>query len=275
MLNILFLGDIFGKVGRRLVARELGGLRRAHHLDFVIANGENCAAGVGITPKIMQSLFDLGIDVLTGGNHIFQNKDILPVMNEEPRLLRPANFPPQTPGYGYGVFAAKSGADIAVINLQGRVFMDPIDCPFRTADELIARIGQDWGEIPIIVDFHAEATAEKRAMGYYLDGRVSAVIGTHTHVPTADETLLPQGTAYISDIGCCSALNSVIGVDIKKSIEFMTTAMPIRLTPQKGRGVLMGVLLQLDGKRACQAPQRIYILEEEGAEAETEGGNDD
>lgn len=275
MLNILFLGDIFGKVGRRIVARELGGLRRAHYLDFVIANGENCAAGIGITPKIMHSLFDLGIDVLTGGNHIFQNKDILPIMGEEPRLLRPANFPPKVPGYGYGVYPTKSGAKIAVINLQGRVFMDPIDCPFRTADALIAKIEQDQGKIPIIVDFHAEATAEKQAMGYYLDGRVSAVIGTHTHVPTADETILPKGTAYISDIGCCSALNSVIGVEIEKSIELMTTAMPVRLSPQKGRGVLMGVLLQLEGERACQPPQRIYMLEEEDIEVEPEGESDD
>lgn len=275
MTSILFLGDIVGKVGRRIVARELGGLRRRYHLDLVIANGENSAGGIGITPKVMDLLFDLGVDVITGGNHIFKNKDILPVFGEEPRLLRPANFPPRAPGSGYGIFEAKDGTKVGVINLQGRVFMNPIDCPFRTADAVIEELREKAGEVPIIVDFHAEATAEKMAIGHYLDGRVSAVIGTHTHVPTADETILPKGTAYITDAGCCAAANSVIGVDRDKAIEYMLTNMPVRLTPQKGPAVLMGVLLQLEEGGRCSLPRRIQILEEEDEFLLQDGDEDD
>lgn len=275
MTDILFLGDIVGRVGRRIVARELGGLRRRYHLDLVIANGENSAGGIGITPKVMDLLFDLGVDVITGGNHIFKNKDILPVFGEEPRLLRPANFPPRAPGSGYGIFEAKDGTKVGVINLQGRVFMDPIDCPFRTADAVIEELREKAGEVPIVVDFHAEATAEKMAIGHYLDGRVSAVIGTHTHVPTADETILPKGTAYITDAGCCAAANSVIGVDRDKAIEYMLTNMPVRLTPQKGPAVLMGVLLQLEEGGRCSLPRRIQILEEEDEFLLQDGDEDD
>jgi len=205
--GVLFLGDIIGRPGRRAMDKFLPGLIKKYAPSMIIANGENAAGGSGITEDIGNELF-LRVDVLTSGNHIWDKKEALPYLDREPRLLRPANYPPGNPGRSSYVFQHDSGVKAAVLNLQGRVFMEPLDCPFRRADEEIAALSV---QTPIIiVDFHAEATSEKQALGWYLDGRASAVIGTHTHVPTADEKLLPKGTAYITDAGMVGGRDAVM-----------------------------------------------------------------
>jgi hypothetical protein len=247
-VKILFIGDIYGQPGRRAVRERLPGLVSEFAPDLVLANGENAAAGFGITPPLVEELLAMGIAVLTSGNHIWDKKEIVPHLAADPegRLLRPANYPGDSPGKGLHVGKTLSGLQYAVINLQGRVFMPAIDCPFRTADALIAKLPP---HVKVrIVDFHAEATSEKRAMGWYLDGRVTAVLGTHTHVPTADETVQPQGTAYITDLGMTGPYDSVIGVEKAMIIERFLKATPARFDVAKGDVRLCGVLIEADAE---------------------------
>jgi metallophosphoesterase (TIGR00282 family) len=220
-MNILMIGDVIGKPGRRAVAALVPELRKELSLDLVIANGENAAAGFGLTEATAQEIFDGGVDVITSGNHIWDNKDIIPILDKEAPILRPLNYPAAAPGRG---MLTQKG--VTVLNLQGRTFMADIDCPFRAADAALASVPE--GSV-VIVDMHAEATSEKQAMGRYLDGRVSAVIGTHTHVPTADARVLPRGTAYVTDIGMAGPSESVIGNEIEAVLERFLTGLPVRL----------------------------------------------
>ena len=215
------IGDVIGKPGRKAVAGLLPGLREELKLDLVIANGENAAAGRGLTPGTAQELFDAGVDVLTSGNHIWDQKEILTIIDKESAILLPANYPPLAPGRG--VLTQKG---VTVLNLQGRTFMLEIDDPFRAADAALAGLGE---RAIVFVDMHAEATSEKQAMGRYLEGRVSAVVGTHTHVPTADARILPGGTAYVTDVGMVGPMESIIGCDIQAVLRRFTTGMPARL----------------------------------------------
>jgi metallophosphoesterase (TIGR00282 family) len=225
-LKILFIGDIVGRPGRQMVARHLASLVDRHLLDLVIANAENAAAGFGVTADVVAELLDAGIDVLTTGNHVWDKKESLPILEQEPRLLRPANYPPGLPGRGWGVFRTSAGVPVGVVNLEGRVFMSNLDCPFRSADAILEEFP---GKPPVVlVDFHAETTSEKGALGAYLDGRVSAVLGTHTHVQTADERLMPGGTAFISDVGMTGSRDSVIGIRKELSVERFLTQLPVR-----------------------------------------------
>jgi metallophosphoesterase (TIGR00282 family) len=242
--GILFLGDIVGQQGRRAVQRFLTHLVKKYSPAIVIANGENAAGGVGITEEIGRDLF-LQVDVLTSGNHIWDKKEALPYLDREPRLLRPANYPAGNPGRGSYIYQ-DGGVKIAVLNLQGRVFMEAIDCPFRRADAEVELLGR---EAPIIIiDFHAEATSEKQALGWYLDGRVSAVIGTHTHVPTADEKILPGGTAFITDAGMCGGYRSVIGIRKEQAIQKFLSGRPQRFEPSKEGLALSWVFIEADAK---------------------------
>ncbi len=245
-MKILFIGDIFGQPGRRIVKDTLPELRRELQPDLVLANAENAAAGFGITPSLVDELLDLDIAVLSSGNHIWDKKEILPWFREQVngRLLRPANYPPDAPGSGVFVGKTPAGISYAVINLQGRVFMPTIDCPFRKADELLHSIPEE-AKIRI-VDLHAEATSEKQALGWYLDGRVTAVLGTHTHVPTADEIVLPQGTAYITDVGMTGPYESIIGMERQSVIQKFLDQLPTRFEVASGDVRLCGVLLEVD-----------------------------
>jgi hypothetical protein len=245
-MKILFIGDIFGQPGRRMVKETLPRLQEEFGPDLVLANAENAAAGFGITPALTEELLDLGIQVLTSGNHIWDKKEIYAYLNEhaDGRLLRPANYPAGAPGHGLYVGSTRGGTDYAVLNLQGRVFMLPIDCPFRTADAQLARIPP---EVKIrIVDIHAEATSEKISLGWYLDGRVTAVLGTHTHIPTADEAVLPQGTAYVTDLGMTGPYDSVIGIEKQIVIQKFLNQMPTRFEVAKGDVRLSAVLIEAD-----------------------------
>jgi len=242
--RILFIGDVFGQPGRRILKQTLPDLVEEYAPDLVLANGENAAGGFGITPALVEELLAMGIAVLTSGNHIWDKKEILPYLADhaDGRLLRPANYPGPSPGHGLYVGSTRSDINYAVINLQGRIFMPPIDCPFRTADKLLEQIG---GEVQIrIVDMHAEATSEKLALGWYLDGRVTAVVGTHTHVPTADEMVLPRGTAYITDLGMTGPYDSVIGVEKRAVIEKFLSQVPARFDVAKGDVRLSAVLIE-------------------------------
>ncbi|HVQ76844.1 MAG TPA: TIGR00282 family metallophosphoesterase [Candidatus Binatia bacterium] len=242
-LTVLCVGDIFGEPGRRALAALLPRLRKQHDVDFTIVNIENAAAGAGVTPQIARDTLDLGVDVMTSGNHIWDKKEIIEYIGKENLLLRPANFPPGTPGVGSIVIKAGPHR-VGVLNVMGRVFMPNLDCPFRTADEEIARLRRDT---PIVVvDFHCEATSESQAMGWYLDGRVSAVVGTHRHVQTADERLLPKGTAYITDLGMTGPTDSVIGVDPALALGRFLTQMPNRFEPAKGPAALHGAVIRID-----------------------------
>ena len=258
-MKILFIGDIVGQPGRRIVKEMLPGLRAEFSPDLVLANGENAAAGFGITPALVEELLDLGIAVLTSGNHIWDKKEILAYLNEhaDGRLLRPANYPGKAPGHGLYLGKTRDGLDYAVINLQGRVFMPSIDCPFRTADALLEKIPP---EVKIrILDFHAEATSEKRAFGWYVDGRVTAVLGTHTHVPTADEAVLPDGTAYITDLGMTGPYDSVIGIEKQSIIQKFIYQIPARFEVAKGDPSLSAVLIEADAVTGrALAIQRIF-----------------
>jgi len=245
-MKVLFIGDIFGHPGRRLVKEALPGLVEEFQPTLVLANGENAAAGFGITPPLVEELLDLGIAVLTSGNHIWDKKEIVPYFadHHDGRLLRPANYPAQAPGHGLYLGKTRAGDGYAVMNLQGRVFMPTIDCPFRAADALLAQIP---AEVKIrIVDVHAEATSEKVALGWYLDGRATAVIGTHTHIPTADETVLPGGTAYITDVGMTGPYDSVIGIEKQPIIQKFLNQIPARFEVAKGDNRLSAVLIDAD-----------------------------
>ena len=241
--GFLFLGDVIGRPGRRALKKFLPVLLEKYSPSLVIANGENAAGGIGITPDICRQLL-AHVDVLTSGNHIWDKRDAVEYLDQEPRLLRPANYPHPNPGKGTYRFETKEGFHVAVLNLQGRVFMEPIDCPFRASDREL-KLLQNKNAI-IIVDFHAEATSEKQAMGWYLDGRVSAVIGTHTHVPTADEKILPQGTAFITDVGMVGGYESVIGLKKEQAIERFLTSRPQRFEPDKRGLVSSSVYVEID-----------------------------
>nr|PZN87249.1 MAG: TIGR00282 family metallophosphoesterase [Pseudomonadota bacterium] len=247
-MRILFLGDVVGRSGRKAVLEALPGLRRRYRLDFVIVNGENAAGGFGITEQIFEELIGAGADVVTLGNHAFDQKETLVFIERQPRLLRPINFPPGTPGKGSGLFRAANGAEVLVINALGRVFMTEIDCPFRAVEHEVAACGMKRGSADaILVDFHAEATSEKQAMGYFLDGRVSGVIGTHTHAQTTDYRVLPGGTAYISDVGMCGDYNSILGMDTAEPINRFLTRIPReRFEPALGPATISGFAVEID-----------------------------
>jgi len=245
-MTILFIGDVFGEPGRKIVRRLLPDLVAEHHPDLIVANGENAAHGFGITPGLVDELLDTGIDVLTSGNHIWDRKEILPYFTDHPdgRLLRPANFPAGVPGEGLYLGRTRAGVPYAILNLQGRVFMASIDCPFRGADALLAQIPP---EVKIrILDMHAETTSEKVALGWYLDGRVTAVVGTHTHVPTADERVLPHGTAYITDVGMTGPYDSVIGIEKGMVIDKFLKQTPARFEVARDDVRLSAVLIEAD-----------------------------
>jgi len=237
---VLMIGDVIGRPGRRAVSRLLPGLIQQYGVDLVVANAENIAGGIGVTSATAQELLKAGVDVLTSGNHIWAEKEIIPYLDDEMPILRPLNYPPGVPGRGYLL-----SGQVMVVNLIGRTFMASFDCPFRAMDKLLAELKP---KPPVImVDFHAEATSEKVALGRYLDGRVSAVLGTHTHVGTIDAQLLPQGTAYVTDIGMTGPLDSIIGDDIAAVTRRFLTMIPHRLSVGKGRVVLNAVLVGVDG----------------------------
>jgi metallophosphoesterase (TIGR00282 family) len=243
-VKLLFIGDIFGHAGRRIVADHLGDIRTSQGIDVVIANVENSAAGFGVTPGVADELFRYGIDVMTSGNHIWDKKDIYGYFERQPRLLRPANYPPGVPGAGVYIHETKAGAQCAVINLQGRVYMPHTDCPFRKADEILEALPAD---VKVrFIDFHAEVTSEKMAMGWYVDGRVSAMVGTHTHIPTADTRILPGGTAYQTDCGMTGPYDSIIGVEKAPILQKFLQAMPTRMEAAKGSVELHSVIVEVD-----------------------------
>jgi len=243
-LRILFIADVFGGPGRKAVGALLPGLRKEKKVDFCILNAENAAGGFGLTIELAEEFLELGADMLTTGNHIWDRKEIYPHLESRRDILRPLNYPPNNPGRGAGVYHLKDGRAVAVINLEGRVFMRDLDCPFRTVLPVIDKLKE---ETPIVVvDFHAEASAEKVALGWYLDGRISALIGTHTHVQTADERVLPGGTGYITDAGMSGSLDGVIGVKKELAIKRFLTQTPNRFQPADSNLVMMGVLLTVD-----------------------------
>jgi len=243
-MRVLFIGDIFGKPGRKALFEKMHGLIQAHRIDFCVANVENAAAGFGVTPQIVEELLNAEIDVLTTGNHVWDKRAILPYLDQQPRLLRPHNYPPATPGTGLFIGDSRCGVRIAVLNLQGRVYLPSIDCPFVTGEAAVAEVGKKTNII--LVDFHAEATSEKQAFAWYMDGRVSAVVGTHTHVQTADERILPRGTAYITDLGMTGPYDSVIGSIPDLALERFLRQMPARLEPATGNPRFCGAVVEID-----------------------------
>lgn len=257
------VGDVVGKPGRRIVTETLPQLREEIGAEFVIANGENAAKGLGLTRETALPLFAAGVDVITLGNHTWAKKDAIAYFDEEQRILRPANYPSGTPGRGWGVFTTSSGAKIGVINLLGRIFMEPADCPFRTADQAIETIKDETGGA-IIVDMHGEATSEKSAMGWYLNGRVSAVVGTHTHVQTSDERVLSRGTGYITDVGMVGPENSILGLDVDAVVTKFVTLIPTRFEVADGPAVLHAVKIDVnEATGACLDIKRIKMGETE------------
>ncbi len=256
-MKVLFIGDIIGEPGRKMVRANIRSLVETHAPDLVIANGENAAGGFGITSEIAEELFALGIHVLTSGNHVWDKKEIEPYLTKQDRLIRPANYPAGNPGYGSVVISTKAGK-AAVLNLEGRVFMSNLENPFRVAEQEIEKLKK---ETPVvIIDFHAEATSEKAALALHLDGKASAVIGTHTHVQTADERVLTKGTAFITDAGMTGPTDSVIGVKKEQAIARFLYQTPHRFEIPKGPVHLNAVLLDIDGKTGkAKAIERIYL----------------
>lgn len=244
-MNLLFLGDIFGKPGRRAVSELLADLRKEFSIDFCVANGENAAAGAGITHDIAAELLQNGIDVLTGGNHTWDRREGVSVLDDELAVLRPANYPPSVSGRGVGVYPC-GDERIAVVSLVGRVFLPPVDCPFQKIDEILDSLASVTSIV--MVDIHAEATSEKRALGWYLDGRVSLLVGTHTHVQTADAQILPRGTAYLTDAGMTGPHDSIIGVRKELALEKLLTHLPVRYQPAEEGIRLEGVWVRIDSK---------------------------
>jgi metallophosphoesterase (TIGR00282 family) len=242
-VKILFIGDIFGAPGRRIVADHVEDIVKTNQIDLAIANAENAAGGFGITPSIAEDLFSLGLDVLTSGNHVWDKRELYDYLNRQPRLLRPANYA-EGPGHGLVTVRARNGVECAVINLQGRTYMPSTDCPFRKADLLLSQL--DPAIKVKFVDFHAEVTSEKMALGWYLDGRVSAVVGTHTHVPTADTRILPGGTAYQTDCGMTGPYRSVIGVDTDTILQRFLSGMPVRMEAARHGAELHSVIVDVD-----------------------------
>ena len=264
MVRVLFVGDVVGKVGRRLVAERLRRLQAELEVHFTIVNIENAAGGFGLTGSVWDELNRLPVDVFTSGNHIWDKKDTAALLDSEPRLLRPANYPAGNPGRGWCVVTARAGVPVAVLNLQGLTFMTAIDSPFRTADRILDEIGPQTAVR--IVDFHGEATSEKQAMAWHLDGRVSAVLGTHTHVPTADERILPQGTAALTDVGMTGPYEGVIGFKPQAVLERFLLATPRALEPATRGGALCGVVIEVDEKTGkALAVRRVRVEEGERA----------
>lgn len=243
-MQVLFLGDIVGKPGRRAVREFLSRLRGHRDVDLVVANGENAAGGTGVTGPVVRELFDAGLDVLTGGNHIWDKREGLPVVRDEERILRPANYPPGAEGRGWGIFPGKSGTPYAVVSLLGRVFMGNWDCPFRWMDAALPEMKRMAAAV--LVDFHAEATSEKRAMAFYLDGKVAAIAGTHTHVQTVDAQVLAGGTGYITDVGMCGPVRSVIGMNPDEVLGRFLSQLPARFEVAAGEAEVAGVFFDID-----------------------------
>jgi metallophosphoesterase (TIGR00282 family) len=243
-VRILLIGDIVGKPGRQIVVHALAALRRAENLDFVIANGENAAGGSGITPPIHKELIAAGVDCVTLGDHIYRRDEIIPTLESETNILKPANFPPEAPGRGWTVLAAPGGTNVAVVSLLGRVFMRPVDCPWAAADRVLAELPPEVKVV--VVDFHGEATSDKQLMGRYLDGRVSAVLGTHTHVPTADEQILPGGTAFQCDVGMTGPHDSILGRKIDRVLATTRTFRPTYFEVASGDVRLCGSIVEVD-----------------------------
>jgi hypothetical protein len=244
-MRILFIGDIVGKPGRKAIQGLLEKLISEYEIEFTIANGENAAGGIGITPAIALEILNEGVDVITSGNHIWAKKEIIPFLDEESRILRPANYPAQVPGRGRGLFQLRNSEKIAVLNLEGRVFMKHLDCPFRVGEKEVEWLRKETHTI--VVDFHAEATSEKMAMGWFLDGRVSALLGTHTHVQTSDERILDGGTAYITDVGMTGPLDSVIGIRKEIALDRLLTQIPWKFDVATEDVELQGVVIEVDG----------------------------
>ncbi len=257
-MKVLFIGDIIGKPGRKAIRESLPDLVHKLKIDFVIANAENAAGGFGITKAIGEELLSLGIDVLTSGNHIWDKKEAISYISKENRLLRPANYPVEVPGAGSIVMKTSEGTKIGVLNLAGRVFMSPLDCPFQVAKKELSLLKKETDIV--IVDFHAEATSEKSAIGWFLDGEVSAVIGTHTHVQTADERILPKGTAFITDVGMTGPANSIIGVKKEQIINKFLTHIPVRFETAKGEAILSSVMMEINTKTGMSTSiQRLQL----------------
>jgi metallophosphoesterase (TIGR00282 family) len=260
-VRILFISDIVGKPGRRILRERLPGLLDEYQVDFCVANGENAAGGVGLTGEVADDLFGLGIHVLTSGNHIWHKPEIRDLISNEPRILRPANYPSGAPGRGARVFEAANRVQVGVLNLFGRVFIPvSLDCPFRTATEQVDKLRETTPVI--LVDMHAEATSEKIAMGWYLDGRVSAVVGTHTHIQTSDERILPDGTAYLTDVGMTGPWRSVIGVKCEPAIQRFLTGLPQRFETASGPAQINAVFLTVDAASGrAQTIERVRVEE--------------
>ena len=259
-MKVLFIGDIFGEPGRRALARAVPRLVAQRQIDIVIGNGENAAGGFGITPELAEELFELGLAVITTGNHAWDKKEILDYFPREPRLLRPANYPSGVPGHGSVVVESAGGERLGVLQLMGRAYMPTLDCPFQVAKKELAALKKRTAAV--IVDMHADATSEKMAMGHYLDGEVVAVVGTHTHVQTADDQILPKGTAYLTDIGMTGPLHSVIGVKKELAIEKFLTGMPRRFEVASGPSVFCAVVLELDARLGkALSIERIRIID--------------
>jgi len=258
--KILFLGDVCGESGRKALVKGVKFLKKRYQPDVIIVNGENAAGGFGITPQIAQDFLSLGIDCITLGDHAFDRKEIINYLEKENRVIRPLNYPPGAPGKGLYILE-KNNQLVVIINLIGRVFMKPVDCPFRRIDEELIKIND---KKIIVVDFHAEATAEKKAMGYFLDGRVSAVLGTHTHIPTADEQILPKGTAYITDVGMCGAHDSILGMEVEDSLKRLLYGINYRLNPANSNLKVEGVIIEIDS--ATYKAQKIERICEKNLE---------
>jgi 2',3'-cyclic-nucleotide 2'-phosphodiesterase len=257
-MKVLFIGDIVGKVGRITTKALLPTIVNRYKVDLIIANGENAAGGFGLTDKIVSEILTFGVHVITTGNHVWDKKEFVTQISKEDKVLRPLNYPPGVPGFGSIIYPLKNGSKVAVINISGRVFMSNIDCPFRTAEDEVEKVSKITKTI--IIDFHAEATSEKIAFGYFMDGKVSAVIGTHTHVQTADEKIFPGGTAYITDVGMTGPENSIIGIDKEQIIQRFLTNIPIRLEPAKGEGIFSAVVFDIDEKTGkSTAIQRLQL----------------
>jgi hypothetical protein len=249
-IKVLFLGDVIGKPGRKAVEKFIMGFSA----DFIIINGENLAGGIGITPLVAQEMFSCGVDLITTGNHVWKKKEMIPFLMEEQRVIRPLNYPAGTPGFGHSIIN-KNGKKLCVVNLEGRVFMAPLDCPFRAMDNLLQELDK---KIPVFVDFHAEATSEKIALGWYLDGKVAAVVGTHTHVQTADNRILSKGTGYITDAGMTGPADSVIGMEKSVVLKKFVTQLPQRFEVGKDDIEVQGVVLTLENQgNTCITIERV------------------
>jgi len=257
-VRVLFIGDIIGKPGRLVVKELLPGIIGQRDIDFVIANGENSAGGFGINVDVAQALLSSGVDIITGGNHIWDRREIGNVFSEISRIIRPANYPPSVRGKGSMVLEDRKGKKVAVLNLQGRTFMTPIDCPFRTADREVAELRKQTNLV--IIDFHAEATSEKQALAFYLDGRVGAIVGTHTHVQSADEHIFPNKTGFITDVGMTGAYHSVIGMEYPEAISRFLTGTPSRLKVATKDVKLSAVIMEFDHRNGyCLSIERLRL----------------